>query len=294
MKERRRVDVALLIVALVWGSSYPAAQQVVTPHTVFAFLAIRFALAAVGLAIIAAPALRRTTRAEMRWGAVFGVILGVVFTLESFGVTMTSASHAGLIISSTIVITPVVDRWVRGTYLPRGFCAAGITAVSGVGLLTQSGGLQSPRPGDYLFLAAAFARAVHVTVIARVSDHHRLNPVRVTFVQTMAACAVSTGLAHLTGQGLGDLPTDPRTWLLIGYLALMCTVFAFVVQVWAVRRASPARASLILGTEPLWAAGFGVFVAGDPVTAVGLLGALLILLGTQWGRLADSRPEPLV
>lgn len=277
--------------AVVWGSSYLAAKEVATPDGVFAFLVIRFALATLGLAVLLAPRLRQITRTELALGAVFGAILSVVFTLETYGVTMTSASNAGLIIALTIVLTPLLERWVRHTHLPPAFYGAAFIAVIGVGLLSQSGGFATPRLGDLLILLAAAARAVHVTVIAHLSAHRTLDSGRLTLVQLGTGLAVFTVLAPLTGRHVGEFAAQltTRSWLLTGYLALVCTVFAFAIQMWAVRRTSPARVSLLLGTEPLWAAAIGVLLAHDPITAIGVAGALLIVLGTNWGRTIDAR-----
>ena len=145
-----------------------------------------------------------------------------------------------------------------------------------------------------MILLAALARAVHVTVIAQLSQGRRLDSGRVTLVQLCTGLVVFAVPSQLTGRGVGDVVAhmSTRAWLLVGYLALVCTVFAFVVQMWAVRRTSPARVSLLLGTEPLWAAGVGVLLGGDPLTAVGVGGAALILLGTHWGRMVDARRQP--
>jgi drug/metabolite transporter (DMT)-like permease len=79
-----------------------------------------------------------------------------------------------------------------------------------------------------------------------------------------------------------------RGWLLTIYLGVACTVAAFLIQMWAVRRSSPARVSLLLGTEPLWAAAFGVILAGDSLTIVGFVGAAMVLVGTNWGRTVEA------
>jgi drug/metabolite transporter (DMT)-like permease len=287
----RTVDLALLAVAVVWGSSYLAAKDVVTADGVFAFLVIRFGLAAAGLALILAVRLHRLSRSEVVLGMLFGLVLSIVFALETFGVTMTSASNAGLIISLTIVMTPLLEQWVRHTHLPPMFYGAGVIAVAGVGLLTQSGGFAAPRLGDLLMLAAAAARAVHVTVIAHVSEHRAFDSARVTLVQFVTGLVVFLLLSLITGRGVGDVAAHMSmgAWLITIYLALVCTVFAFFIQIWAVRRTSSARVSLLLGTEPLWAATIGMVVAGDPLTVISAAGAGLILIGTNWGRVIDAR-----
>lgn len=78
-------------------------------------------------------------------------------------------------------------------------------------------------------------------------------------------------------------------WLLLGYLALACTVLAFAVQTWAVRRTSPARVSLLLGTEPLWAFAIALALSGQPWHPVALAGGVLVLAGVAWGRAVEGR-----
>jgi drug/metabolite transporter (DMT)-like permease len=284
----RTVDLALLAVAVAWGSSYLAAKDAVPPDGVFGFLAVRFGLAVVGLAVVVAPRLRGLVRTEVVWGSAFGAILSVILALETFGVTKTSAANAGLIISLTIVITPLLDRRTR---IPATFYYCAAIALAGVGLLTQSAGFAAPSLGDLLILLAAVARSVHVIVISRASAGHELDPARTTLVQFTVALAVFVVLSATTERGVVAVATHLTvgSWLLVLHLAVTCTVFAFVVQMWAARRTSAARVSVLLGTEPLWAAAIGVVVGGDPVTSVGVVGAVLILTGTYLARTVEGQ-----
>ena len=290
-RRRTGVDLALLAVAAGWGSSYLAAKEVITPGGEFGFLTVRFALASAALAVLLAPRLRQITRAELVLGAFFGTMLSVILALETFGVTRTSASNAGLIIALTIVLTPLLEQVVRRTRLPPTFYGAAAVAVVGVAVLTQGTGFGAPGLGDLLILLAAVARAVHVTVIAHLSERRTLDSARVTLVQLSTALAVFALLSTFSGHGVDEVAgqLSLRGWLLTAYLALVCTVFAFVIQMWAVRRTSPTRVTLLLGTEPLWAAAVGVLLAGDAVTAVGVAGAVLILVGINRARSIDAR-----
>jgi drug/metabolite transporter (DMT)-like permease len=68
------------------------------------------------------------------------------------------------------------------------------------------------------------------------------------------------------------------------YLALFCSVFAFLAQTWAVQRTSASRASLLLGTEPVWAVAAGLALGGEHLTALTALGAAMMVAGTYWGQ----------
>ncbi len=78
-------------------------------------------------------------------------------------------------------------------------------------------------------------------------------------------------------------------WLGIAFLGLCCSVFAFLVQLWAVRRTSAARASLLMGTEPVWAVLVGMTVGGEAIGRLSAGGAVLVVLATGWGQRVESR-----
>lgn len=287
---RFRVDILLLLVAVSWGSTYLVAKELVTPSSVTAFLAVRMMLAAAILAAIVLARRQRITPAEGRIGVVLGMLLAAVFACETFGIAHTSATNAGLIISLTVVFTPLLDAVVSRRRLPGRFFLAAATAVVGVVLLAGGGDLRPPGLGDLLVLAAAVVRAVHVTTMHRLTADRPLDSLRLTTVQLATCAAVFAGASLLLGDGVGDvlLGLDPARAGLFLYLVLVCTIFAFLVQTWAVRRTSPSRVSLLLGTEPVWAALIGITIAHDVLTLVGLCGMAMILAGTAWGRAIES------
>lgn len=285
------VDLTLLAVAAVWGSSYLATKDLVTPSTIIAILVLRFAIALFTMAAMIGPKVRRLTASEVRIGILLGAILCAIFVLETVGVTKTSATNAGLIISLTIVITPLVERVVSRRRLPPAFYAATVTAVGGVALLTQSDGFSYPSLGDFLMLIAATVRAVHVVVIHRTSSAKSLDSGRLTLVQLATVTAAFLLMSPFIGTGLATTVhrLDAPKWTTLIYLAVACTVFAFFVQMWAVRRTSPSRVSVLLGTEPVWAAVIGITLAGNRLTIVGFVGGALVLIGINWGRRLEQR-----
>lgn len=286
---RRSTDLCLLAVAAAWGSSYLTTKEIASPDGVFVLLGVRFTLATAVLATVLWRRLAGLTRAEVVSGALGGILLAAVCVAETFGVTMTSASNAGLIMALTIVATPMIQRHRVG----RTFYGAAAVAVLGCVLLTQSGGLAAPRAGDIVIAVAAGLRAVHVTVMARMSEADRIDSARTTLVQLFTVATVALTLTAVSGQSPAAVTKayGPSDWVLLAYLSVVCTVFAFLVQLRALGATSPARVSLLVGTEPLWAAVIGVAVAGDPVTGAGIAGAALVVAGTGWGRtLLPSEP----
>ncbi|MER5931060.1 DMT family transporter [Streptomyces sp. NPDC002054] len=285
-------DLPVLLVAVVWGGSYLAAKGITTTHTVIAVLVLRFALVLPVLVLAGRQALRALTPAQLRGAGVLGLVLGGIFLLETYGVVHTSATNAGLIISLTMIFTPLAEAAVRRTRPSGAFLAAAGLSVAGVVLLTQGAGFAAPGLGDLLILGAALARTLHVLLMARIKAVQDADSLSLTTVQLGGAVLVFALLAALPGTGATPWATaadfGPAEWAGLVFLAVFCTVFAFFVQMWAVRRTSPSRVSLLLGTEPLWAAAAAIALGGEHLNTAGFAGAGLVLAGTAWGRRAAA------
>lgn len=284
MRDARRTDLVLLLVAIVWGSSYLSAKTATAALPVLVVLFARYAISAIAcLALVASRgASRRWTRHELRVGALLGVTQAAVLVLETYGVAHTSAANAGLIISLTIVLTPLLDRTGGRGRLPLTFFAAAGLCVLAVGFLLSGNGLHTVRTGDLLMLAAAAVRAGHVALVGRLSVGRALRPLHLTAVQTLVGSVLF--LAPATAH-LGTLAhSTASTWAQLVYLALFCGLFAFLSQTWAVQRTSASRASLLLGTEPVWAVAVGIGLGGERLTVLSAFGATLMVAGTYWGQ----------
>ncbi|WP_328787989.1 MULTISPECIES: DMT family transporter [unclassified Streptomyces] len=283
-------DLPVLAVAVVWGGSYLAAKGITTTHTVVAVLVLRFALVLPVLVVAGWARLRALSSAQLRGAGLLGLVLGGIFLLETYGVVHTSATNAGLIISLTMIFTPLAEAAVRRQAPSAGFLGAAAVSVAGVVLLTQGAGFTAPSLGDLLILGAALARTLHVLLMARIEAVQDADSLSLTTVQLGAAVLVFATLAAVPGTG--DSPWAAAAdfgaaeWAGLAFLSVFCTLFAFFVQMWAVRRTSPSRVSLLLGTEPLWAAVAGIAVGGEEPGLLGYAGALLVLVGTAWGRRA--------
>ncbi len=280
------VDALLLVVAIVWGSTYLAAKVLVTHETVIAILGLRFLTTVVAMVPFCVRRLRHVSHAEVGTGLLLGVILALIMTSETYGIAGTSATNAGLIISLTIVMTPLLENLVARSWLPPTFFVAAVIAVVGVALLATGSSLRAPSLGDLLVLVAAAIRAVHVTVMHRLSAGRQFDSLTLTYLQMCVCAVVFCGASMFIGDPVTTVAVrlDAEQWAVLLYLALVCTVFAFFIQMWAVRTTSPSRVSLLLGTEPIWALAVGVMLGGDRTGYFGIIGAALVIGGTNWGR----------
>lgn len=283
------VDALLVGVAAVWGASFVAAKDLVAQTDVPAGVALRFIVAAAALAVICVMRRERLPRGRgLAIAAMLGCSQAAVIGLETWGVHVTTATNAGLLISLALVMTPVLEGVASRSWLPRPYFIAAVAAVVGVALLVSEGGLRAPTAGDALVITAAVVRAFHVTASGHLTRGRHDGTFGVVLVQMTVCAALFSAIAGPqlapAVQGL-----DAGGWGDVLFLGLLCSVFAFVVQLWAVRRTSASRASILMGTEPVWALLVGVFIAGEAIGPLGICGAVLIVAASYVGQAVERR-----
>lgn len=279
---------SLIGVAIVWGASYLAAKDVAEEISVASLLSWRFIITLVGMLVVWLFVRTRLTRREWLVGVILGTSQTAILYLETWGVHLTSATNAGLIISLSIIFTPLLESvWLR-RWLPRPFFIAVTLAVVGVALLVSGSGFHAPTLGDLLMLAAAAVRAVHVTASGVLTRAATMSTVNVTLVQAIAGTVWTVTLAG--GETLSAARSlSPAGWAGLLFLGLACSVFAFLVQLWGIRRTSASRASLLLGTEPIWAVVVGITLGGEALTILAVVGAVLIVGSTYWAQSLETK-----
>ncbi len=283
-------ELLLLLVAAVWGGSYAVTKQVTLQWPVLDFLTLRFGLTF----LVLLPALRPLFTAAWRGGLQVGAILGAnllaIFLCETYGVTLTSAANAALLISLCVALTPLVEWWLLGDAPSARVWRAVALSILGAGLLSASSEFGRPGLGDALILLAALLRALMVTQTRRLATRHTLPALTLTALQS---AVVTLGLLALTlalrGPHWPALPTQMRFWGGMAFLVLLCTVFAFFAQNYAAARTSPSRVSLLMGSEPVFGALFAVLWLGEQMTRLGWAGGALMVLAAWY---ATRAPTP--
>jgi drug/metabolite transporter (DMT)-like permease len=264
---------ALIAVTAVWGVTFVQVKDAVEIYPLFAFLAIRFAIATATLAVPAAGRVRRLSRNGIAAGALLGLLLAAGYALQTAGLERTTVSSTGFITGMYVVLTPVIALFLLRSRI--GVAAWVGVAVSTAGLAMLSGIHAGSATGDLLVLAGAAVYSLQIVLMERFAP--RFDALAFTFVEMLAAC-IGLGVVALS---LGDLET-PRGWTVWGALlvtGVFASALAFLVQTWAQRRTSATRTALAFTMEPVFAALFGYTLAGDRLGALGWGGCAAIMGG---------------
>lgn len=277
---RLRADLALVLVTLVWGSSFVVVKNVVRDAPPLAFVFFRFLLAA--LVCLALAWSRPRTPGFLRDGAIIGALLAGGMILQVLGQVETSASNAAFLTGLSVVLVPFA-AFARTRSLPSLENAVGITlAAVGFVLLTLPRGGGPINRGDVLVFLCAIVFAFFIVEIAIRAGRHDAS--WLTVVQ-LAVVAVAAGVTSAIFRAAGSaVELRPIVWegtFLRGvlYLATIGTVGTFLTQTWAQRHMSATHAAIIFALEPVWAALLAAWLLGERLGPAGVWGGVLVLAG---------------
>jgi drug/metabolite transporter (DMT)-like permease len=216
---------ALLLVTAIWGVTFVQVKDAVEIYPLFAFLAVRFAIASVALApFTGGGRLRTLDRRGLVAGAGLGGLLALGYALQTAGLARTTVSSTGFITGLCVVLTPITAYVLFRDHIPAGAWVG--VALATVGLAMLFGIAAGSAAGDLLVLGGAAAYALQIVLLERYAPHY--DPVAFTLVEMVAACLGFTAVALARGQ-----LSVPHGWTVWGAL-LVTGIFA---------SASPCRSS---------------------------------------------------
>ena len=264
---------ALIAVTAVWGVTFVQVKDAVALYPLFAFLAVRFAIATLTLAVPGTRRVRMLGRTGIGGGALLGLLLAAGYALQTAGLERITVSGTGFITGMYVVLTPLVALVLFRSRIAAAAWAG--VAVSTLGLALLSGVHAGSAAGDLLVLAGAAVYSLQIVLMERFAP--RYDALAFTLVEMAAACLGLGAIALARGE-LG-VPHGWTVWGALLVTGVFASGLAFLVQTWAQRRTSATRTALAFAMEPVFAALFGISLAGDRLGALGWTGCAAIMAG---------------
>lgn len=288
-----RIWAALLIVYVVWGSTYLGIKLATESMPAQLALGSRFLAAAAILAVVVAvrrgPSALRVTRRELGGAALVGVmLLGVGMSTVGLGQDYVPTGVAALLVA----VTPmwiVLLRTVTGDR-PRLVTLLGIgLGLVGVALLVLPGsdvaevGDASPQQRalwSLLIVLGAASWATGSFLQQRIATPP--DALVMTTYEMVAGGLALVLVGTLRGETVDDLlDATAVSWAGWVYLVLVGSLIAFVAFVWLLDHAPISLVSTYAYVNPVVAVALGTLVLGEPLTGGVLLGGAVIIGGVM-------------
>ncbi len=279
-------DLALTLLTLSWGTTFLLVKRALEGTSPGVFLVLRFALAALALALLAPWRRRPSSPGLLRHGVLLGIFMFGGFALQTWGLRFTTPARSGFLTGLAVLVVPFLARFLLGRRVPWASWLGVLLAVGGLLLLTRpfGGGIsEAVRLGDLLTAGCAVCYAFQIAYTTEWSPRHPL--VLLTLVQVVATLA---GAALLLPFEEVRIRPGAELFGTVAFTGLAMTAGAFFVMNWAQRHTTAVRAALIYSLEPLAAALFSHHYGGEPLGPLDWAGGGLIVLAVVAGEVGGA------
>jgi drug/metabolite transporter (DMT)-like permease len=264
----------LVSVSMGWGLSYIFMKICIDTIPALTIVALRFGIAFIVMMLIFRKKVFHTDAKTLKYSSIVGFLLWGIFITLMYGMKHTTASTAGFLISTTVVLVPILQTFITRK-LPSIKISLGVAFVTfGLALLTI-GEEFTLAYGSVFCLIAAFLYAVHILItnhFAREGDTLQLGIYQLGFATLFATI----------GTFILETPVLPQKvihWGAILGLAFICSAYGFVMQSIAQKYTTPESTAFLFSLEPIFAAIFAFIFLQENMGLRGYAGALIILSG---------------
>lgn len=281
MKTTQSKWIFLIVLSLIWGSSFILIKKGLVGLSPFQLGSLRIIFAATFLLIIGFKSLTKIKQHQWKFIALTA-FMGTFFPAYLFSIAQKhiDSSINAILNSLTPLGTLVIGALIFGLSFQRRQFFGVIIGLCGSALLILNGAANHPGQNYWfaiLSIIAAMCYAVNVNLIKKyLSD---LSPLSITagnFAVLLLPAIII--LSSTDFFGVVYLPEVKTSMLFVGILAIMGTCVANILYFSLIQISSPIFASSVTYMLPLVACFWGI-LDGESLTLVQGFGALVVLLG---------------
>ena len=266
--------ILLLIGTAFWGITFVYVKEGISIIDLYTFLAIRFIIGAVLLALIFVRRMRNFNIEILKYGIFLGLVLSFSYIAQTVGLQYTSASKAAFITGLSVVFVPLFMSIFQKKAPAVNNIIAVFVATIGLAILTLNTGFKL-NVGDVWVFLCAILFAIYIILVGKYT--RIFESIKFTVIQ-LVTVAVFTGIiAGFTNKI--EIPRGYVVWHAILFCAVFATAFMYAIQNQFQKFISEVKAAIIFSFEPLFAAVAAYYYLNEQITANIVTGGFLIFAG---------------
>ena len=104
-------EAILIVITMFWGGTFLAVQYAVTLSGPFFFVGVRFATAALAVALLSLHTLHKLTWLEVKAGVAIGIAIALGYSLQTWGLQFIPSSKSAFITAMYVPLVPLL-QWL--------------------------------------------------------------------------------------------------------------------------------------------------------------------------------------
>ena len=267
-------NLGMVLITMIWGITFVMVKDALNDSPPFIFLALRKGIAFIAGVIYLNRNIKKITTLEMIGGLFCAIALYAGYSFQNFGLILTTPSKSAFITSVSVILVPVLLFILNIQKVAfKLWIIIASTLVGLYVLLNPMGG--EINFGDILTLGCAFSFAVHI-ILQDIYLKKKVNVVRFFVIQVMFTFLISAISGFVFENN--SIILSERLFIAIAVTGILGTFVAIIIMLWAQTILSATQTAILLSLEPVFAALFSVFYAGEILGLTGWIGGAIIVL----------------
>lgn len=273
---------ACAVAGALWGTGFYFGKIALTQMGVAHMVLYRFLFTSVVLIPLVVRHPARLTAGEWRV-LLLASLLGVPvqFLLQFYGLSLTTVSHAALMVGTMPVLLAVAATLFAHERLDAVGWVALAGSTTGVALIVLGGtpaistGRGPSMAGDLLVVLSLIIALGWILLNKRLMQNH--SPVVVTSYGLLSGAAMLALVVLATSGAPPVHGVSLRVWLALAASGVLCTASTTLLWNWGIHRVPASRAGVFLNLEPAVGSVLGVCLLGDHLGSLAWAGGGLIV-----------------
>ncbi|MGN1318366.1 MAG: DMT family transporter [Lachnospirales bacterium] len=265
--------VFLIIASIIWGSSFVVVKDSLDYVSVLWQLFYRLFVASIGGAVIFISQIKFLNKKYIFQGIILGIFFALAIIPQNFGASFTTASKCAFLTVSYVAFTPVISAiFLKNKLTPKKIITV-VICMMGVGFITLKDGFNI-EIGDIFLIVTGIFYAVHLLWIDYIGNSEGAVVIHILQIWTATIIVLITALI------LEPVNISLNKYFIFGiaYCGIFEILIGFLLQLKGQQNTSPTLAGIILSSECVFAAIFGVLFQGDSFSIKMTIGCVLIFL----------------
>lgn len=280
MNTKSRYYLSAVAAIFFWGSSFVATKLAYASFGPLTVCFLRFALSLLILKLvrIIRKDNKKLEKQDVPVLLATGLLgISVYYACENYALTLTSASAASLISGAYPAITALIGALVYHVHVTKKQAAGIALAMAGIVILTSGGSFSGSnvRLGNAILIFDGFLWAFYNFLIPHIRPAYSV--LSITYYQTLLALPFLIPGLFLEGHASMTI-TPSAIWALL-YLAVGCSVLAYLLYNFSLRGISPSAAAAIMNLMPVFGLLLSATILNESITPASAAGGVIVILG---------------
>ena len=282
----------LIMAALFWGISYPLTKYVQDCPT-FYIISIRFALAALVLAVCCFRHFRNFNLNTLKLSFILSIIVTGMYIFNIVGIKYTTSVRASFFTTLSFLVCPVINRLVYKQKISGIIGRSALICLIGTCMLCwkpDMGGLVL-NPGDILCALASIAGAINIIYMEKMTHRSDIDNAMFTICLMAFISVWGTAIALIRGEFAFNALVTSQQMTAIIIMGLFCSAGAFILQIYCEKLVPSNRVGIIFSLEPASGCILSVLLIHETMSLIGWMGALVIMISIIYMELANNKEQ---